>query len=54
MADRVGRKPVIVVSSVFVALCTLMFGFSVNYAMAVSARFLSGLSNSEFEFVGSS
>ena len=33
----------LVASAVSVALCTLMFGFSVNFAMTIAARFLTGL-----------
>ena len=34
-----------IVSSILMALSMLMFGFSVNYAMALIARFLIGITN---------
>ena len=48
LSDRLGRKPVLVTSSICLALCTLLFGFSVNYAMAVVARFLTGLVDGKY------
>lgn len=47
ISDRKGRKPVLIVSSLCMGLSTLMFGFSVNFAMAVLSRFLQGLANGE-------
>ena len=43
MADCKGRKPVIIASLVGFALGALLFGFSVNFAMAFVTRFLTGL-----------
>jgi MFS family permease len=45
LSDRKGRKPVLIISSICLLLSTLLFGFSVNYAMAVVTRFLVGCSN---------
>jgi hypothetical protein len=44
-SDKWGRKPCLVMSMVNVAVIGLMFGFSTNFAMAVSLRFLMGLGN---------
>ena len=51
ISDRKGRKPVIIASNICMGLSTLMFGFSVNYSMAVAARFLMGFSNGKFLMV---
>ena len=45
LADRRGRKPVIIASSICIAVCCLMFGFSINFAMVMIARFLIGFFN---------
>ena len=45
LADHKGRKPVIIISGVFVALSSLSFGFSVNLAMAIISRFFMGFFN---------
>ncbi len=42
VADKKGRKPVIVYSGLLMAVCTLAFGFSVNVGMAVIIRLLTG------------
>ena len=47
IADRKGRKPVIIVSVILVGLTSAIFGFSVSYEMAVITRFLVGLTNGE-------
>ncbi len=43
LSDRKGRKLVLVVSSICMAVCILAFGFSINFAMAVALRFINGL-----------
>ena len=45
LADHKGRKPVIIISGIFMALASLSFGFSVNLAMAIISRFLTGFFN---------
>ena len=45
IADRKGRKPVLLVSILLTGISSLAFGFSVNFPMAVILRFLSGLAN---------
>ena len=45
IADRKGRKPVIIVSNILIAISTIAFGFSVNFAMAVAMRVLMGFFN---------
>ena len=45
IADRKGRKPVIIVSVILVGLTSAIFGFSVSYEMAIITRFLVGLTN---------
>ena len=47
LSDRKGRKPVLITSAICMGLSTLMFGFSVNFAMAVVSRFLVGIANGE-------
>lgn len=47
MADRKGRKPVMIISAVCLGLSTLSFGFSVNFAMATVTRLLVGFFNGE-------
>ena len=47
LADRKGRKAVLIVSNVLIGLLTVAFGFSVNFPMAVLLRFATGLSNGE-------
>ena len=41
-ADKLGRKYVMIFTMVGVAACQLVFGFSVNFAMAIVARIASG------------
>ncbi len=43
MADQKGRKPVMIISGVGFGIFILLFGFSLNFAMAVVTRFLMGL-----------
>ena len=44
-ADVFGRKPIMLTGLVFTILSELLFGFSQNFAWAVTARFLWGLLN---------
>ncbi|KAG9133142.1 hypothetical protein Leryth_023509 [Lithospermum erythrorhizon] len=41
-ADRYGRKPVILISTITVVIFNTLFGLSINFWMAVSTRFLLG------------
>eukprot|EP00731_Ephydatia_muelleri_P025325 Em0017g408a len=45
IADYMGRKPVLIASGVLLAVSTFVFGFSINYEMAIVFRFLIGVSN---------
>ncbi|XP_024018074.1 protein ZINC INDUCED FACILITATOR-LIKE 1 [Morus notabilis] len=45
IADRFGRKPVIIIGTVTVVVFNTLFGLSVNYWMAISTRFLLGSFN---------
>ncbi|KAK9067471.1 hypothetical protein SSX86_014800 [Deinandra increscens subsp. villosa] len=45
VADRYGRKPVIVLGTSTVVIFNTLFGFSVNYGMAIITRFLLGFLN---------
>nr|GMD40610.1 protein ZINC INDUCED FACILITATOR-LIKE 1-like isoform X1 [Ipomoea batatas] len=45
MADRFGRKPVIIFGTTTVVIFNTLFGFSVNFWMAVITRFLLGSLN---------
>ncbi|XP_071731187.1 protein ZINC INDUCED FACILITATOR-LIKE 1-like [Rutidosis leptorrhynchoides] len=45
VADRYGRKPVILLGTLTVVIFNTLFGFSVNYWMAIITRFLLGLLN---------
>ncbi|XP_064400483.1 uncharacterized protein LOC135346700 isoform X4 [Halichondria panicea] len=45
LADYKGRKPTIIGSILLVGLSAFVFGFSVNYGMAIAFRFASGLCN---------
>ena len=47
VADRKGRKPVIIASCLLLGLSSAAFGFSVHFAMAVVFRFGVGLMNGE-------
>ena len=47
LADYKGRKPTIIGSILLVGLSAFVFGFSVNYGMAIAFRFASGLCNGE-------
>ncbi|KAJ0526194.1 putative major facilitator superfamily, MFS transporter superfamily [Helianthus annuus] len=44
-ADRYGRKPVITIGTSTVVIFNTLFGFSVNYWMAIITRFLLGSLN---------
>lgn len=45
MADRYGRKPVIVIGTTTVVIFNTLFGLSLNYWMAITTRFLLGSLN---------
>ncbi|KAM0004663.1 putative major facilitator superfamily, MFS transporter superfamily [Helianthus debilis subsp. tardiflorus] len=45
IADRYGRKPVIILGTSTVVIFNTIFGFSVNYWMAIITRFLLGFFN---------
>ncbi|XP_068659656.1 protein ZINC INDUCED FACILITATOR-LIKE 1-like [Aristolochia californica] len=45
MADRYGRKPVIMIGSVSIVVLNTLFGLSTNFWMAVITRFLLGSAN---------
>ncbi|XP_076917659.1 protein ZINC INDUCED FACILITATOR-LIKE 1-like [Bidens hawaiensis] len=45
VADRYGRKPVILIGLITVVVFNTLFGFSVNYWMAIATRFLLGFLN---------
>ncbi|KAK9912332.1 hypothetical protein M0R45_036200 [Rubus argutus] len=45
MADRYGRKPVIIIGIIAVIIFNTLFGLSVNYWMAITTRFLLGCLN---------
>ncbi|KAK9912329.1 hypothetical protein M0R45_036197 [Rubus argutus] len=45
MADRYGRKPVIIIGTIAVVIFNTLFGLSVNYWMAITTRFLLGCLN---------
>nr|GMD39935.1 protein ZINC INDUCED FACILITATOR-LIKE 1-like isoform X1 [Ipomoea batatas] len=42
IADRYGRKPVVIIGTVTVVIFNALFGLSVNYWMAIFTRFLLG------------
>ncbi len=48
LADWKGRKPVVIASIVLTGLSAFVFGFSINYEMALILRLAAGLSNGEF------
>lgn len=45
VADRYGRKPVIVIGTIAVVIFNTLFGLSVNFWMAIATRFLLGSLN---------
>ncbi|PWA68245.1 major facilitator superfamily domain protein (mitochondrion) [Artemisia annua] len=45
VADRYGRKPVIILGTSTVVIFNTLFGFSINYSMAIITRFLLGFLN---------
>ena len=49
IADSKGRKPVLVISSILMAVFSIGFGFSVSFPMAVIMRFMTGFTNGERE-----
>ncbi|KAJ8440701.1 hypothetical protein Cgig2_005432 [Carnegiea gigantea] len=48
IADKYGRKPVIMLGTVAAVIFNTLFGFSVNISMAVTSRFLLGALNGMF------
>ncbi|XVF23274.1 hypothetical protein REPUB_Repub13aG0022200 [Reevesia pubescens] len=46
IADRYGRKPVIIIGTIAVVIFNTLFGLSVNFWMAIVTRFLLGSLNS--------
>ena len=49
VSDSVGRKPVLLINLSIVGTASLLFGFSVNFPMAVAMILLQGLGNSMSE-----
>ena len=49
MSDSVGRKPVLLINLSIVGTASVVFGFSVNFPMAVAMILLQGLGNSMSE-----
>jgi MFS family permease len=45
MSDRIGRKPVMYIGCSSIIIFSILFGFSVNFWMALLTRFLLGLFN---------
>ena len=45
IADRLGRRPVLLMGVTFTIACELFFGFSQNFAWAIMARLMWGLLN---------
>ena len=45
IADRLGRRPVLLMGITFIIACELFFGFSQNFAWAILARLMWGLLN---------
>ena len=45
IADTKGRRPVIIISTILMSICSLTFGFSTNFWMAVGCRCLMGFCN---------
>ncbi|XP_010492179.1 PREDICTED: protein ZINC INDUCED FACILITATOR 1-like [Camelina sativa] len=45
LADRYGRKPIILVGTISIAILNALFGLSVNFWMAIGMRFLLGSFN---------
>ncbi|KAK9912497.1 hypothetical protein M0R45_036359 [Rubus argutus] len=45
VADRYGRKPVIIIGTIAVVTLNTLFGLGVNYWMAITTRFLRGSLN---------
>ncbi|CAM9510449.1 unnamed protein product, partial [Pylaiella littoralis] len=44
-ADKVGRKPVVMIGLSSIVACSVAFGLSNSFAMAVASRFILGLTN---------
>ncbi|TVU42223.1 hypothetical protein EJB05_08616 [Eragrostis curvula] len=44
-ADRIGRKPVVIIGIFSVVIFNTLFGFSTSYSMAIATRFLLGALN---------
>lgn len=45
LSDIIGRKPVLVTNLVLMAITAAIFGFSVNYPMAIIIQLLHGMGN---------
>ena len=45
LADRVGRKPVLLIGCMSITICSLIFGVSTNFWMAILSRFILGVFN---------
>lgn len=45
ISDRKGRRPILLVGLIGTFVSVLMFGFAVNFPMALAARFTAGLLN---------
>ncbi|KAH9686721.1 hypothetical protein KPL70_014472 [Citrus sinensis] len=45
VADRCGRKPVIIIGSITVVILNTLFGLTVNFWMAITTRLLLGALN---------
>ena len=49
LADKKGRKPVVIMSCLLIGLASAAFGFSVKLYMAIIFRFLVGLFNGQVD-----
>ena len=45
LADKHSKKSILMCSGICMAFCSLFFGFSVNFYMAIVFRYLTGLTN---------
>ena len=48
LTDKIGRRPVLLISASLTYCATLAFGFSTNFYFAVVTRFLQGLFNGKY------
>ncbi|CAI5515603.1 unnamed protein product [Closterium sp. Naga37s-1] len=46
LSDRIGRRPILLMTQLSTLICGLLFGFSTSYRMAMFARFLDGFFSS--------